>query len=749
MERRVDRRKFLFWGVGAVIGIEGARRIAEVAGRYRFPPQIRSAGGLRVDSGSGFYRRVNGYTFSIDTDRWLVEAPGGSVLWQLRNAPIAALSGTVEWHDTTGHFTSDQRVDAVSAGLRVRRVSVDGDTVTVVGTLSGRRKSLTSTTTDWPVEIRLVAVDRNRLRVAVDAHGADAVLIRLDRPPEAGVRGLGEQFVPLDLAGRFVPVVTREQGVGRGRQPLTFLSEATKGAGGDSLSTYAPLPFVLVGSGRAVALGGSDYSTWDLREEDRFDVTNWASQAELTIYRAHNAAELLRRRTEDTGRPPIPPRWAFEGAVLGLQGGSVEVRRKLASVRAAGTVISAVWLQDWVGRRTTSFGDRLWWTWEVDREHYPNWEELVAEFNAAGIRVLTYVNPFVVGGKPGLRRDLQADANQRGFLVGHPYGGPYFLDQGDFSATLVDLSNPAAKEWFTVVIAEQVAASGVDGWMADFGEGLPFDAVIAGGDAASWHNRWPDLWAEVNREACRRAWKEEYLVFHRSAGPATPGIAPMMWTGDQLVTFDEHDGIRSAVRGMLAVGASGFPFVHSDTGGYTGLAQPIVAVHRSPELLARWAELSAWGVMLRTHEGNRPAEFEQVYSTPEAAAVFAAQSRVFAALADYRVEVAEEAARTGIPVLRHGWLHDQRRIASYWDEQFFFGDSFLVVPVLTGGARTVTSHLPPGEWVHLWSGKRYVSTSEEIGIDVPAPIGQPGVFFHADDAVAGRLRPRLVAALRG
>lgn len=748
VQRKVGRRAFL-WSVGALVGFESARRIAGVAGRYRPASAIRPLSWLRVDPGHAVDRKVNGYRFVIDTGQWLVQAPGGSDLWRISHSPVTALSGTVEWHDRTGHFTSDQQVDAVSAGLRVRRIAVSGNTVTVAGTLTDRRHSLTSPPSEQPVKIRLVVADPDRLRVTVETAGSDAVLISLDRPPEAGVRGLGEQFASFDLDGRFVPVVTREQGVGRGRQPLTFLSEATEGAGGDPLSTYAPLPFALVGANRALALGGAEYSTWDVRQENRLDVTNWASHAQLTLYRGDTPAELVRRRTDDTGRPPIPPGWALEGAIVGLQGGSAEVRRKLAAVQDAGTVVSAVWLQDWVGRRTTSFGDRLWWTWEVDREHYPDWPDLVAELNTAGIRVLTYVNPFVVGGKPGLRRDLFAEADERGFLVRDPRGGPYRLDQGEFAAALVDLSNPKAKDWFTTVIAEQVATSGVDGWMADFGEGLPFDAVIAGGDAARWHNRWPDLWAEVNRAACERAGKDDCLVFHRSAGPATPGIAPMMWAGDQLVTFDEHDGIRSAVRGMLAAGASGIPFVHSDTGGYTGLAQPVVGVRRSAELLARWAELSAWGIVLRTHEGNRPAESVQVYSTSEQAAGFAAQSRVFAELAEYRASVAHEAARTGMPALRHGWLYDPRRTASYWDEQFFFGDSFLIAPVLADGAMTVTAHLPPGRWVHLWSGKRYVSTSDADAIDVPAPLGQPGVFFREGDVVAERLRPKLVAALRG
>jgi hypothetical protein len=73
------------------------------------------------------------------------------------------------------------------------------------------------------------------------------------------------------------------------------------------------------------------------------------------------------------------------------------------------------------------------------------------------------------------------------------------------------------------------------------------------------------------------------------------------------VSWDHHDGIKTAVTGMLSSGISGFAFQHSDAGGYTTLSHPLLAHHRSRELLLRWAELGAWNVVFRTREGNRPA----------------------------------------------------------------------------------------------------------------------------------------------
>ncbi|MDQ3402141.1 MAG: alpha-glucosidase, partial [Actinomycetota bacterium] len=173
--------------------------------------------------------------------------------------------------------------------------------------------------------------------------------------------------------------------------------------------------------------------------------------------------------------------------------------------------------------------------------------------------------------------------------------------------------------------------------------------------------------------------------------------------------------------------------------------QPVIGVRRSPELLARWSELSAWGLILRTHEGNRPAESTQVYDTADTATAFAIQARVFAALADYRTKTVAHALRTGFPVLRHSFLTGQPTS----DDQFFFGSAFLVAPVLTFGARTVRALLPAGVWTHLWSGSTFGDPRFPTEVTVPAPLGEPGVFHRADDTEAARLAAEVRAAVGG
>src|SRR5699024_2505106 len=114
------------------------------------------------------------------------------------------------------------------------------------------------------------------------------------------------------------------------------------------------------------------------------------------------------------------------------------------------------------------------------------WPDLVADLAAEGIAVTTYVNPFLVdpaGQSPAPARDLLAEAAANDFLVTDAAGRPYALDQGGFDAYLVDLTDTAARDWYADVIATEVLAHGVRGFMADFAEGLPLDGVIADGDA--------------------------------------------------------------------------------------------------------------------------------------------------------------------------------------------------------------------------------------------------------------------------
>ena len=66
---------------------------------------------------------------------------------------------------------------------------------------------------------------------------------------------------------------------------------------------------------------------------------------------------------------------------------------------------------------------------------------------------------------------------------------------------------------------------GLGGWMADFAEYNPVDGVYDNGvDGRLVHNRFPALWAKVNREAVEEAGKLGDVMFYMRSGAA--GLFP-------------------------------------------------------------------------------------------------------------------------------------------------------------------------------------------------------------------------------
>ena len=244
--------------------------------------------------------------------------------------------------------------------------------------------------------------------------------------------------------------------------------------------------------------------------------------------------------------------------------------------------------------------------------------------------------------------------------------------------------------------------------MADFGEGLPYDAVLSSGaDPKTYHDRYAEEWARVNREAISEAGRDDDIVFfNRSGYMKSPRYATLFWVGDQLVDWDEHDGIKSAVTGLLSSGLSGYSLEHSDIGGYTAIDNPLLQYHRSKELLLRWIELGAFTAVFRTHEGNIPEVNHQFYSDEETLRHFVRFAKIYAAWKPYRVELVMEASETGLPVVRHPFVHypyDPEVLDLRY--QFMVGTGLMVAPVLDPDTDTVEVYLPAGKWVHLWTGE--------------------------------------------
>ena len=533
--------------------------------------------------------------------------------------------------------------------------------------------------------------------------------------------GGGVQFSSLNLRGKRFPIWTSEAGVGRNKRRLsTILANVIAGAGGDFWTTYYPQPSFLSTRGYGCVLEADSYVVMDFRRFEHH-VIELLGEGRFVFFFAASLQELVKKQAGLTGIMPPPPKWVFEGGILGIQGGLPFVAQTVDRMIEEGARLVGIWTQDWQGIRQTGQGKRLFWNWEVDKDLYPGLVDEIKRRRDQGIRWLGYINPYL-----NVDGFLFQIAHAEGFLALDIHTGSDALTIGEFQVGLIDLTNPEAWDWYKGIIKQNLIGTGFSGWMADFGEDVTENLVFFDGRAGKdIHNIYPRLWARLNREAIiETGMQEEALVFHRSGYLGQNPFSNMQWGGDQLVGWDHDDGFPSAITGGLSACMSGIQYYHSDAGGYTTLGW----YKRSKELLARWSEANAFSPVLRTHEGNRPWDNAQPWDDSETIRDFVNATRFHAALAPYLIRVSDQAQKTGLPMMRPFCLTNPgKRWRNKWDA-WYLGTDLLVFPVLKSGQQVRKVDIPEGEWAHLFKGRTYKSGTYTI----PAPIGQPAVFYRRD-----------------
>lgn len=676
----------------------------------------------------------------IKTARGLCIAAGDSPVWELPEPPLAALVTTMATRQNNGSVLLRRR-------LR-RRIPCRPDWVleqTSDGALL-RGRLADAAGTPCTMEFSVCGED---LAFAAEVGCGSEIELSLCAGEDENIYGFGEQFTHLEMSGRAFTLCVSEQGIGRGAQPISALvSLASPGSAGDDFTTYAPLPLFVTSRSRAMLCEENTIYRFDVKKHRRDRITFSACGQVLhgRLFCASSPLAAIEKHTACSGRLRPLPDWAY-GAVLGIRGGRETAMRVLEQCLAHGAPVSALWIEDWEGRRGKNGGPPLWWRWYPDETIYPDFRRWAASLAARGIALLGYANPFLSVCEDSA---LYTEGRAARYFVQNPDGSDWeshFFSGKEYRFVCVDLTNPAAYDWLKEKMRVGMLENGLAGWMADYGEYTPLDGKTADPDILRAHCELPLLWAKLNSELIDETGSRgRVLTFHRSAAMGSSRYATAYWAGDQNPTFDRHDGMLSGLTALLTSGISGMSINHTDIGGFTTLITPIYRLTRKKEVMLRWLEFAAFTPVFRTHDGNyaNPQNY-QFYYDEDGFRQYARMARLHAALGFYWQQLQQQAAERGWPMVRALWLHyPEDPACRALSREYLLGEDLLVAPVADFGADQVLAYLPAGKWRLPWDGACFEGGGWR---KLPAPLGRPAVLVRAASPQAQRLQDTLRAAL--
>ena len=260
-------------------------------------------------------------------------------------------------------------------------------------------------------------------------------------------------------------------------------------------------------------------------------------------------------------------------------------------------------------------------------------------------------------------------------------------------------------------------AMGIDGWWPD--EGDPMDVA-----SRLTRNRMYWEGPQLDRP------NERPYALHRNGYAGMQRYASFLWSGDVYSTWET---LKTHIPLAINTGLSGIPYWGTDIGGF------VPTPEFTAELYVRWFQFGAFCPLFRCHgrawklrvpwgwnTGDPgPTEIEHYTGAaiPDSSQLHDARVEVICRkylelryrLLPYLYSMVHEGTKTGLPVMRALWLHfpNDASAVSCGDE-YLWGRSFLVAPVVEKGAANRRVYLPQGEWHDFWSEEQTTGGREII-----------------------------------
>ncbi|MDP7592153.1 MAG: glycoside hydrolase family 31 protein [Litorilituus sp.] len=412
--------------------------------------------------------------------------------------------------------------------------------------------------------------------------------------------------------------------------------------------------------------------------------------------------QLIHNYVNLTGKQPMPPRWAL-GNFASRFGYRTEqeVRDTVKKFIDLDFPLDALVLDlYWFGKDIKGHMGNLDW----DKKSFPQPKKMIADINKQGVKTVLITEPFVLTSSSKWQ-----DAVVKNALAKTNNGSTKRFDFYFGNTGLIDIFNQDGRNWFNNIYQE-LANYGVTGWWGDLGEPEvhPSDTLhtldnghVVNADAI--HNVYGHQWAKMIFDNQLTTFPNERpFILMRSgfAGSQRYGMIP--WTGDVSRSWG---GLKPQVELSLQMGLFGMGYTHSDLGGFAG------GETFDKEMYIRWLQYGVFQPIYRPHAQDNIAP-EVVFHDQETQDILRKFIKLRYKLLPYNYTLAYKNSSTGMPLMRPLFLEQGLKnedAFSLMDNaiSYFWGDAFLITPVVDAGVKSVCVNLPKGVWFDYFTGTKH------------------------------------------
>jgi alpha-glucosidase (family GH31 glycosyl hydrolase) len=562
--------------------------------------------------------------------------------------------------------------------------------------------------------------------------------LTIDAAPDEYYTGLMERVVDGPQARSWAPGI--EQAMNLRGQKVDMIVKPTT-------SIYAP--FYLSSRGYAAFIKGDWPGFFDFAASDpeRIKIEFEGPSFQMKIYTAATPAALVRAHALEAGPPFTPPRWMYlpwrwrdehthrsqyyDGTPVTAPFNS-EVVEDVLMMKAYGIPNGVYWIdRPWGPGKPWGYDD-----FEIDHTRLPNFAEMVKWLNGQQTKTVLWIAPFFQG-------KMMQEALAKGYnLAGQvrPLNGNNY--------PMVDLTNPAAKAYWQDGIAKLLKL-GVAGFKLDRGEeDIPETGpykVFDGRSIRENRNAYPAMYVKAVYDVARKYRGTDFFLMPRAA---YTGSAPysVFWGGDIGGT---QEGLRASIIAVQRSAVMGYPNWGSDICGYN---QQLL----EQEVCGRWLAFGALNPIMEVGP-TRNVGFWNLPREPkydaQLIAIWRLYARLHQRLANYSYQYAQEATKTGMPIVRPLFIVDPNSSAAWsnwWT--YLYGRDLLVSPVWEKGKRTQQIYLPSGSsWRDAWNmrkvyrGGRTITVTAEpyelplfIRVGASVPVGDLNTEWKQAQVIAAQ-----------